>query len=356
MLNSMYKYLIKPILFLFPPDWVHIFIVKFSALIFRLPFFAKLMSWFFVYRHPLLEREILGVKFKNPIGLGGGFDKDGELMRVMPALGFGFMDVGSITAKPYKGNPRPWAVRLPKDKGIIVNYGLKNKGADHAVKNLKKSKHQIPIIANIAKTNNSSIHGQASIDDYLETCKKVEPYADLININISCPNTGDGVLFCEDTGLLQGLLSALQEAYNQSAFKRPILLKLKPDISDEKLWKLLNIAGNYACVKGFIVSNLTRNRDVLPITNPETIAQYAGGISGQAVKKLSTDMIKKIRRQTGNKYVIIGLGGVFNAADAQEKFAAGADLIQLVTGLIYEGPSVAKQINKGLVNIWQHHE
>jgi len=311
------------------------------------------MSPFFTYNHPLLERNILGIKFKNPIGLGGGFDKDAELMHVMPALGFGFMDIGSITAKPYKGNKRPWNVRLPKDQGIIVNYGLKNKGVDHAMANLKKSKKQIPLIANIAKTNDPSISGQASITDYLISFKKLEPYADLININISCPNTGDGVLFCEDLGLLQGLLEDLQKAHNESSYKKPILLKLKPDIGDEKLNSVLDLVNNYSCIKGFVVSNLTRNREVLEITKPESIAQFPGGISGKAVRKLSTEMIKKIRIRAGNKYTIIGLGGVFTAKSAYEKFQAGADLIQLVTGLIFEGPGVVKKINKGLVKIWQ---
>jgi len=352
----MYKYFFKPILFLFPPDWTHLFIVKFSSLVFKIPLLDKIISPLFTYNHPLLERKILGLKFKNPIGLGGGFDKDVELTHVMPILGFGFMDVGSITAKPYQGNKRPWNVRLPKNKAIIVNYGLKNQGVDHAVQNLKHSKKQIPIIANIAKTNSPDIHGQASIDDYLTSFKKLEPYADLMNINISCPNSGDGVLFCEDLGLLTSLLEALQKAHNDSAYKKPILLKLKPDLNDKQLNSLLDLVGNYDCIKGFVVSNLTRNREVLTLNNPETIAKFPGGISGKAVQKLSTEMIKKIKQATGDKYAIIGLGGVFTAADAYEKLQAGADLIQLVTGLVFEGPGVVKKINKGLVKIWQKNE
>ncbi|PIT93301.1 MAG: dihydroorotate dehydrogenase (quinone) [Candidatus Harrisonbacteria bacterium CG10_big_fil_rev_8_21_14_0_10_38_8] len=353
---SMYKYFLKPVLFLFPPDWTHFFVVKFSSLIFKIPLLDKIISPLFTYNHPLLEREILGIKFKNPIGLGGGFDKDVELTHVMPILGFGFMDIGSITAKPYQGNKRPWNVRLPKDKALIVNYGLKNQGVDHAVQNLKQSKKQIPIIANIAKTNNPDIHGQASVDDYLASFKKLEPYADLININISCPNTGDGVLFCEDSDLLANLLEALQKAHNESVYKKPILLKLKPDLSDEQLNALLDLVGNYDCIKGFVVSNLTRSREVLAHSNPEAIAKFPGGISGRGVQKLSTEMIKKIKVVVGDKYTIIGLGGVFTATDAYEKLQAGADLIQLVTGLIFEGPSVVKEINKGLVKIWQRKE
>lgn len=345
----MYKYFIKPLLFLFPPDYVHAVVVKFSSLIFRFSFIRNIVSYFFVFKHQSLEKEILGIKFNNPVGLGGGFDKDSELIQCIGCLGFGFMEVGSVTNKPYRGNLKPWNTRLPKDKSIIVNYGLKNKGAKHAFFKLSNTPRSIPVIVNIAKTNNSKIKGRDTVLDYLATFKKLQSVADLVTINISCPNSGDGILLCKDMAMLKELLVGLQKLHDNSDAKKPILLKIKVDLSDEQLNNILRLTGDYSCIKGFVVANLSDNRKLLKNTDPNKVSMFPGGISGQPIKDLSNNLIRKIRLFSGSKYVIIGIGGIFNATDAFDKLQAGADLVELVTGLIYEGPAIAKKINQGLI-------
>ena len=260
-------------------------------------------------------------------------------------IGFGFMEVGSITRYPYGGNRRPWNVRLPRDRSLIVNYGLKNDGAVVARARIAKQIRTIPLIINIAKTNNPKIKGAGTVEDYVESFKLLEALADIVNINISCPNTGDGVLLCEDLPLLEQLLSALEAQHPT----KPIFLKLKPDISDLTLTELVTLVKNYPSITGFIISNLSKQRALLKHTDSNYSNRYQGGISGQPIRALATSMIRRVYQLTNGHYPIIGLGGIFSAADAYEKIKAGASLVELVTGLIYEGPGVVKQINQGLV-------
>jgi dihydroorotate dehydrogenase len=234
---------------------------------------------------------------------------------------------------------------------LIVNYGLKNRGVDVLFPVIENTSREIPLIVNIAKTNDKAISGQGTIDDYIYSYKKLESVADVININISCPNTGDGVLLCEDIDLLTRLLEELQKAFDVTKDKKPILLKLKPDLSLDQLTHIVMTVKRYPCVKGYIISNLSKNRALLKHTPAGEHEQYKGGISGEPIRDISTHMIRDVRRLAGNEYVIIGCGGVFTAQDAYEKLKAGANLIELITGLVYEGPSVLKQINSGLVDL-----
>jgi dihydroorotate dehydrogenase len=338
----------RSLLFLFRPDYVHERIVKLGKRIVKIPGAKTLLRSLFSYNHSSLEREVLGIRFKNPVGLAGGFDKNAELIGTIPYVGFGFMEVGSITRHPYGGNRRPWSVRLKKDRSIIVNYGLKNEGADVIAKRMERAEKKIPLIVNIAKTNDASISGRGTVEDYLYSYRKLEPLADIVNINISCPNTGDGMLLCDDLALLENFLIALQSAYEVSAHKKPIVLKLKPDMDLAHLEKLIMLVKKFPCIKGFVVSNLSKNRSLLKSTPAREHEPFAGGISGKPVQNISTEMIRSVRRLAGEEYAIIGVGGIFSAADAKEKFDAGADLIELMTGMIYEGPGVVKRINKGL--------
>ncbi len=347
----MYKRVVKPVLFLMHPDFTHLLAVKIGSVLGNFSLTRKILQWLFVYKNPVLEQEFFGIKFPNPVGLAGGFDKNCELLKTMPEIGFGFMEVGSITRFPYKGNERPWSVRLPKDQSLIVNYGLRNKGADVLSEKLQTRKTRIPLIINIAKTNDSNIKGQGTIDDYIHSYQKLEEFGDLININISCPNTGDGILLCEDTELLKGLLDGLQTSFEQSVYKKPILLKIKPDLADEKLLEILGLIKQYNYIKGFVVANLSKDRGLLKATDYAKYENIPGGISGAPIKNISTEMIRKVRRNIGEKYLIIGCGGIFSAEDAYEKIQAGANLVELITGLIYEGPSLIKNINKGLAEI-----
>lgn len=343
----MYKKIIRPILFRFHPDYVHDTVVTLGYYLGKSSLAKSILKSLYKYDHPSLNTEVFGIKFKNPIGIAGGFDKNAKLIQTLPSVGFGFVEVGSITARPYKGNPRPWNVRLKADNSLIVNYGLKNEGVDVVRKRIKDQKRTTPLIVNIAKTNDIRIKGDDSIEDYNKSFKKLQALADIVNINISCPNTGDGVLFCQSTKLLESLLKKL----SQNRVNKPIVLKLKPDIDDKVLEEIIQIIKRFPIVKGFIISNLTSNRKTLKVVKPKDIQQYSGALSGKPLKELSTKMIKKVYEKTNGKYPIVGLGGVFTAEDAYEKICFGASLIEIATGLIYGGPATVKNINKGLVKL-----
>ncbi len=348
---NLYKSLIKPILFKFHPDDVHDFVVNFGEILGKSRLTRFILDKLYGYKNPILEQEVFGIKFENPVGNAGGFDKNAKLIQTLPSCGFGFVEVGSITARAYGGNKKPWNVRLPKDNSLIVNYGLKNDGVEvlkpkiETVKS-KNYKHS-PIIINIAKTNDMSIKGNESIVDYVYSFQKLQELADIVNINISCPNTGDGVLFCESPELLEKLMIALSKV----KISKPIVFKLKPDINDETLYKICDLAEKYDFIKGFIISNLTAHRERLTVTKVEDVAQFKGGISGKPLKELSDQMIAKVYRYTKGKFAIIGVGGIFTAKDAYDKITLGARLVEIATGLIYGGPATVKNINKGLVEL-----
>ncbi len=343
----LYKHFVKPILFLFHPDRVHAGIVCVGAWLGKVSITRALLRAMFVYRHPFLKTTVCGITFQNPVGLAGGFDKNAELIQTIPCVGFGFIEVGSITYHPYMGNSRPWSVRLVKDKSLIVNYGLRNKGVTTLLPRIQAQTRTCPVMVNIAKTNDAHIKGDASVADYIASFRLLQDVADMININISCPNTGDGVLFCEDVVLLRKLLDAVQAEHP----RKPIFLKLKPDISSEMIASIVSLVKEYSCISGFIISNLTRNRNLLKYVAVSDIEQYKGGISGQPLKDLSTQMIREVYELTQGTYPIIGVGGIFSAEDAYKKIRAGASLVELMTGMIYEGPGLIKKINKGLVKL-----
>jgi dihydroorotate dehydrogenase len=344
---DIYKKILRPIFFQINPDILHEVIIRFGNILGKNPLSRKVLELMYNYQNKALETEVFGIKFRNPIGLAGGFDKNANLIQILPSIGFGFNEVGSITARPYKGNPRPWNVRLKQDQSLIVNYGLKNHGVDIIRKRIKAQKKSIPLIVNIAKTNDSRIKGEASIEDYNKSFAKLQSLADIVNINISCPNTGDGQLFCESPQLLEKLLKKI----SQNNVKKPIVLKIKPDLQTDLLKEIIDISIRFPIVKGFIISNLARNRNLLKKTDPKSVAQYNGGLSGKSMQGLSNKVIGEVYKMTKGKYPIIGLGGVFDAKDAYEKICLGASLVQLVTGLIYGGPATIKKINKGLVRL-----
>jgi dihydroorotate dehydrogenase len=345
----MYKKILRPIFFQINPDLLHEVTVKIGNILGKNLLSRKFLALFFHYKNSALETEVFGIKFKNPIGLAGGFDKNANLIQTLPSVGFGFNEVGSITAKPYKGNPRPWNVRLKKDQSLIVNYGLKNQGVDVIKRRIKNQKRSIPLIINIAKTNDSRIRGDASVEDYNTTFKKLHSLADIININISCPNAGDGQLFCENALLLDKLLKKL----SQNKIEKPVVLKIKPDLSEDTLNQIIDMSIKYPFVKGFIIANLSRDRKLLKKIKLNEISHFQGNISGKPVREVTNEIIRSVYKRTKGKYPIIGVGGVFTARDAYEKICYGASLVQLVTGMIYEGPSIAKNINKGLVKLMQ---
>ncbi len=337
----MYKKYIKPLLFRIDPEIVHNRLIRLGRIM-SFTRLSRILRWFFVYKNERLENEVLGIKFRNPIGLAAGFDKNAYLANFIPDIGFGFIEVGSITANPCQGNPKPRLHRLVKDNGIIVNYGLANQGAERIYKRIRGKKFRIPIGISIAKTNDISIKGEDSVNDYFKSFEIMKNIGDYITINISCPNTGDGRSF-EDPILLEDLLKKIKDARK----KEIIFLKISPDIDKKNLDKILIFAGKYG-ISGFIISNLTKKREGL---SEDDNLKHAGGVSGKINAKKSNELIKYVYKKTKGRFVIIGCGGVFNGRDAYEKIRNGASLIQMVTGMIFEGPGVIKKINKELAGL-----
>jgi len=311
----------------------------------RYSFTRKLTGLLYNYEHPMLNTAVCGIKFKNPLGLAAGFDKNCQLMDIMPYCGFGYEEVGSITGEVCKGNPRPRLHRIPKDKAIIVNYGLCNKGSEYFSECLKRRKFKFPIGVSVAKTNDPNIDTEGAVKDYVKAFKLMHPIGVYTTINVSCPNTNDGQTF----GHPDNLKKLLKEIAKQKITK-PIFLKIKPDMSLDSIDEMLEIVKKHKFVNGFVVSNLTKKRERLRTGNNK-LNSMKGAISGRPVKKKSTEIISYIYTKTKGKYVIIGCGGIFTAADAYEKIRAGSSLLQMITGMIYEGPTCMKNINKSLVKL-----
>ncbi len=337
----LYKYFIRPILFRIDPEKTHDMVIWVGRILESNVFTRFLLRKIYSYNNKKLEQEILGIKFFNPLGLAAGFDKNGKLTKLFPEIGFGFMEIGSITAKYCKGNEKPRLFRLPKDKAIVVNYGLANDGTDKIYERLKDLKFKIPLIISVAKTNNDKIKGDESVNDYYYSYKKFESLSDFITLNISCPNTGDGKSF-EDVVLLEKLLKKVNS-------KKNIFLKISPDLTKENIDEIISVISDYN-IKGFIISNLTKKRENLK-SKKEEYQNMKGAISGPIAGKKSLELIKYVYKKTEGKYVIVGCGGITSAEDAYERIKAGASLIQIITSMIYEGPGVIKKINKGLVRL-----
>lgn len=333
-----YKNFLKPFFFLLDPEFVHDRITLTGRFLGSNFLTRGLATAFFSYSNPALEQNILGIRFKNPIGLAAGFDKDALLTDILPSVGFGFAEVGSITGEPCKGNPKPRLWRLKNSKSLVVYYGLKNEGSEKISQRLKDKKFAIPIGTSIAKTNSAdTVETAQGIADYVKAFKKFTDIGAYFTINISCPNAYGGLPFT-DAKRLDLLLSQIDKL----ATKKPIFLKMSPDLSEKELDEILGVVKKHK-VSGFISTNLTKNLKVAE----------KGGLSGKLVENLANRQIKMIYQKTKGKYVIIGCGGVFSAKDAYKKIKLGASLVQLVTGMIFEGPQLIGEINQGLVKLLQ---
>lgn len=340
----MYKS-IRPILFTLNPDYIHERIIAMGKYLSD-SWLKKQIAAIYNFEDKRLHTKVFGIDFKNPVGLAAGFDKNGELLDFLPSLGFGFVEIGSVTLQSGEGNPKPRIFRLPKDKALINNSGLPNIGADKVYDELKSRKFKIPIGVNIAKTHNPNILGEAAILDICYSFIRLYGLGNYITLNISCPNTAEGKTF-EDKHALNDLLSALKEIEVDFPDKKPILLKISPDLSFESIDDILEVAENYD-IDGYVICNTSLQRISLK-TSSKRIAEIGGGLSGKPVKKRSTELIAYVHKHLP-KREIIGVGGISSALDAYEKIIAGASLVQVLTGLIYEGPGLVKKINKGLLN------
>jgi len=345
-METLYKILTRPVLFRFPSDVIHELTVKYGSHFARVDFILKLLNSIYDYQHPSLKQDVWGIEFKNPIGLAAGFDKNATLVHLMEHLGFGFTEIGSITANASTGNPKPRSFRLPADLSIINRMGLNNDGAATIVKRLDKCNPTFPVGVNIAKTHNPKITGTAALDDYLESYRRAQKVASYITLNISCPNTAEGKTF-ENPHSLENLLKHLN--IGKDASEPPVLVKFSVDLDNSQLTELLDVC-RASAISGYVATNTSSKRDGLT-TSSKTIKQIGkGGLSGRAISERSTEIIQLISEYTKREKPIIGTGGIFGINDAIEKLKAGADLLQVYTGLIYEGPALVKRINHDLVH------
>ncbi len=338
-LKKIYKWILKPIFFRFDAEMIHDYFIIVGQFMGKYDITRKISSSLWNYRDPSLEQNILGINFKSPVGLSAGFDKNAELTEIIPSVGFGFMEVGSITGKPYDGNPKPRLYRLPKFKTLRINYGLKNLGAEVLHKKLQNKILRFPVGINIAKTNiQETSEINKGIEDYFFTYKIFKNVGDYFTINISCPNTCEKhPIFAEP----QNLDLLLKKLFSIPKSK-PVFIKLSPDLGEATLEEILKVCGKYS-IDGFVCTNLTK----VNLFNHSG----KGGFSGKAVETLSNQMIRKVYQFYGGKKIIIGVGGIFTAENAYRKIKAGASLVELITGMIFEGPQVISEINFGLVKL-----
>ncbi len=299
----------------------------------------------YVVEDASLERELFGLKFKNPIGLAAGFDKNAVLYNELANFGFGFIEIGTVTPKGQVGNPKKRLFRLKDDKGIINRMGFNNEGLEAAIEQLKKNKGKLIVGGNIGK--NTSTAPEDYTKDYLECFNALHPYVDYFVLNVSCPNVGSHAKLT-DKDYLEELIGAVQKANNTFENQKPILLKIAPDLNEIQLDEIIELVANTK-IDGVIASNTSVSRDNLkmPVSELEKIGN--GGVSGQPVKEKSTRVIKYLADKSNKAFPIIGVGGIHSANDALEKIEAGADLVQVYTGFIYEGPKLIKSINKALI-------
>jgi dihydroorotate dehydrogenase len=344
-IRFLYVNVLKQVFFKFDPEVVHDRLLGAGKFLGRFWITRILTRFFFSYSNLMLEQEILGIKFKNPIGLAAGFDKNAEILDILPDVGFGFAEIGSITGEPCAGNverPRLW--RLLKSKSLVVYYGLKNDGAETVVKRLTGKKYNIPFGISVAKTNcQATAVCEAGIADYNKALMTSVSVGDYYTINISCPNAFGGQPFT-DPESLEKLMVVLDKVET----KKPIFLKFSPDYSFEQIDALLEVCDRHR-VHGFISSNLTKIRENKNIH--DTNIPDVGGMSGKVVEGMANNLIGHLYKKTKGKYVIVGCGGVFSAEDAYLKIRLGSSLIQLVTGMIFEGPQSISAINEGLVRL-----
>ncbi|MEX2513956.1 MAG: quinone-dependent dihydroorotate dehydrogenase [Cyclobacteriaceae bacterium] len=341
----MYKLIIKPILFIRDPEAAHYFTFTWIKRVFNFPGTKFLLQRVFGFEHASLEREVFGLKFKNPIGLAAGFDKDAKLIDEMAQLGFGFIEIGTLTPKAQEGNPLPRLFRLPKNQSLMNRMGFNNGGVEAAAERLKKKKSKILVGGNIGK--NKATPNEQAAEDYLVSLRALHPYVDYFVVNVSSPNTLN-LRDLQDKEPLQKLLSAVKRENDQYSPIKPVLLKIAPDLTDGQLDDIIEIVKETK-IDGVIATNTTIDRSNLKEERVPIDEMGPGGLSGKVLKNRSTEVIRYLSNKSGKAFPIIGVGGIFTVEDAIEKMEAGASLVQIYTGMIYEGPGIVRKLKKGIV-------
>jgi dihydroorotate dehydrogenase len=327
------------------PEKAHYFATDCLTFFCKIPGIAALMRAIYDYKHPKLEKELFGLKFKNPVGLAAGFDKDARWYNQLANLGFGFIEIGTLTPKGQIGNPKPRLFRIPEDEGLINRMGFNNLGAEDAIQRLKNRKTNIIIGGNIGK--NTATSNDDALSDYVFNFNTLHDYVDYFVVNVSCPNVKD-LTKLQDTPFLLNLLGTLKHINTTKDKPKPILLKIAPDLNNSQLDEVIEIIAETK-IDGVIATNTTTSRENLK-TDKKRIEEIAnGGLSGKPVNARSTEVIKYLSEKSNKAFPIIGVGGIHTPQDAIDKLEAGADLVQVYTGFIYEGPSLMKRINKKII-------
>jgi dihydroorotate dehydrogenase len=341
----MYKSIIRPLLFQFSAEKAHHFTFSLTKFFFNIPGVKFFNRNLFQVKSPKLERKLFGLRFPNPVGLAAGFDKDAKLIDELASLGFGFIEIGTITPKAQPGNPQPRLFRLQEDNGIINRMGFNNQGIEAAIERLKKRKSKVIIGGNIGK--NKVTPNDEAFNDYEKCFLKLYPYVDYFVVNVSSPNT-PGLRELQEKEPLMKLLHHLMQLNKQQEKAKPILLKIAPDLTNQQLDDIIEIVRETK-IDGVIATNTTVSRDGLK-TSESTINEIGnGGLSGKPLGKRATEVIRYLNEKSQSAFPIIGVGGIMSAEDALEKLEAGASLVQLYTGFIYEGPALIKRINKAIL-------
>ena len=336
----MYKSFIKPLLFLFDPEWVHHTVFNLLKVVHRVPGIGSLIRGVYQVKDKRLERKLFGLTFPNPVGLAAGFDKDAKLFQELSNFGFGFIEIGTLTPKPQQGNPKKRLFRLPEDQGLINRMGFNNEGVEDVISRLKKNRGVL-IGGNIGK--NKITPNREAASDYIECFEALFPFVDYFAVNVSSPNTLN-LRELQDKEPLTYLLQTLKNLNDTKSRPKPILLKIAPDLTDEQLLDIIEIIDSVK-IDGVIASNTTLSREGLISANKSE----TGGLSGKPVGERSTEIIRFLYEKSNNAFPIIGVGGIHSPEDALNKLNAGASLIQLYTGFIYEGPGVIRKINKAIL-------
>ena len=341
----MYKLFIRRFLFLFDPEKIHY--VTFSLIRFfcKVPFFSSIFRAMYLIEDKRLERNLFGITFKNPVGLAAGFDKNAVLYNELENFGFGFIEIGTVTPIGQEGNPKKRLFRLKDDQGIINRMGFNNDGLETAIEQLKKNKGKLIIGGNIGK--NTQTKPENYTNNYEECFKGLHPYVDYFVLNVSCPNVGSHEKLNDKEYLLE-LISSIQNLNLLEPTQKPILLKIAPDLNNNQLNEIIEIVAETK-IDGIIASNTSISRSGLKASKKHLQEIGNGGLSGLPIKEKSTRVIKYLKDTSNKAFPIIGVGGIHSAKDALEKIEAGADLVQIYTGFIYEGPGLIKQINKALL-------
>ena len=344
----MYKHILKPILFRFNPETAHNMTFKALSCLRYVPFAKSIIRAIYHRDSPALEKEVFGITFPNPVGLAGGMGKNGEYYNDLANFGFGFVEIGSLTPKPQDGNPKPRCWRVPADRAIINRFGINNKGVKNAVEHLKKVHPEVIVAANISK-NTTSINEDAA-KDYETSFGLLYDFVDMFVVNVSCPNVV-GLTSLQDISFLSDIVDKLLDLRMVYDTYKPILLKVSPDLAKEQLNDIIDYCLRSG-IDGIVAGNTTRSREGLDSLSQERIEEIGnGGMSGAPVHKKNLALVKYIHERSAGKLPIIGVGGIMSPEDAQAMLEAGASLVELYSGFIYEGPGLIKRIIKHLENI-----